>query len=840
MRFQLGLVVLLFLPLLIKGQSTSPDVVFYSKGKMYVKYGSETDGTQSKATTLYIKGSAEFADGSGIIQNGRTELTGDFINGKDPGVQGNGADVGGEYAHLFKDPNTSSGVVAFVGKDNKQTIRRSTGLLANKGSQKKYNYIAFPTLHVDKTVTDINAADPRLVGFVAVDTSAAVLVNKLLSPLNASNVLGGNRFVVEGYYDDTITQKINLGQALIVSDTGSDLPGYSQVNLTYYKYNGTSDDDGAINPSTHEAATGPNTLRKEVNGKIWNYLTGFTPPFEEMGTDYLFYHVFMKPNKNSLTSNQGTILDPLYKMKAGYGYFMSMDVTNYGSKNIDDRWAALKIESANRAKGGFEFNRRLMRYHFTKINGNTITGGVFNLGSVDYLMGFSRFSPDMAGTKPGGWKGLGGWPDFGRDRIELLETEKFKTDAVTVTLEQGLNFLGNPFMAPISLNPLLGYDIKGNSLGTDLTAGVLDVSQYFGQDVNTSAKNETTKNVLRSKYWIVNNGLIRYDNSDKLYHMQVNYDYISTDGTTVTGGSADPADPGRNIIDPLQFLIAPMQMFIVQANKSFDISLSPTLRTFGTTRYLKSSPSSNLLSDFFVVEVASSADKIADRTAIVLRDNAKMTSDDNLDTPKNFSKSITVPSESDKIYPEEGSTFIYTKSSDGVNMLGNVVPLNIKELALYVTPPATQQTMSLNFYNLENLVSVQDVWLIDRYQNNKTVKLTPGTSYEYSSGPSDLKAVDENRFILRFFETKDILEEETTEITCYYNEPVLHISGLNEKDVNSDVLIYDMQGRLMGKTRVGKNDYPSMEYSKTLNLGTYIVKIAGNRTFTTKFVNLHN
>ena len=63
---------------------------------------------------------------------------------------------------------------------------------------------------------------------------------------------------------------------------------------------------------------------------------------------------------------------------------------------------------------------------------------------------------------------------------------------------------------------------------------------------------------------------------------------------------------------------------------------------------------------------------------------------------------------------------------------------------------------------------------------------------------------------------------------------------MNEKDVNSDVLIYDMQGRLMGKTRVGKNDYPSMEYSKTLNLGTYIVKIAGNRTFTTKFVNLHN
>ncbi len=840
MKFRLGLVVLLFLPLLVKGQSTPQSVVFYSKGKMYVKYGSETDGTQSKSTTLYIKGSAEFADGSGIIQNGRTELTGDFINGKDPGVAGNGVDAGGEYAHLFKDPNSGNGVVAFVGKDNKQTIRRTGSLLANKGSQKKYNYIAFPTLHVDKTVTDINAADPRLVGYVAVDSSAAVVVNKLYAPLNAQNVLGGNRFVIQGGYDAGNTQKMNLGQALILNDAGSDLPGYSQVNLTYYKYNGASDDDGAINPSTHEAATADNTLRKTVNGKVWNYLTGFTPPFEEMGTDYLFYHVFMKPNKNSLTSNQGTIMDPLYKMKAGYGYFMSMDVTDYGSKNIDDRWAALNVKSQNRSRGGFEFNRRLMRYHFTKIdNSNIITGGVPNLGSTDYLMGFARFSPDPAGTKPGNWKGLGDWPDFGRDRIELLEKEKFKTDAVTVMLEQGLNFLGNPFMAPISLNPLLGYDIEGNTLGTDLSNNLLDVSQYFGQDVNTSAKNETTKNVLRSKYWIVNNGLIRYDNSDKLYHMQVSYDYISTDGTTVTSGST-PTQPGSSIINPLQFLIAPMQMFIVQANRNFEISLSPTLRTLGTTRYLKSASTSNLLSDFFVVEVASSTDKAADRTAVVLRDDAKMTGDDNLDTPKNFTKSITVPNENDQIYPEEGSTFIYTKSSDGVNMLGNVVPLNVKELALYVTPPATQQTLSLNFYNLENVTAVQDVWLIDRYQNNKTVKVTPGMSYEYSSGPSDLKGVDENRFILRFFETKDILEEEATEITCYYNEPVLHISGLNEKDVNSEVLIYDMQGRLMGKTRVGKNDYPSMEYSKTLNLGTYIVKIAGNRTFTTKFVNLHN
>jgi hypothetical protein len=136
------------------------------------------------------------------------------------------------------------------------------------------------------------------------------------------------------------------------------------------------------------------------------------------------------------------------------------------------------------------------------------------------------------------------------------------------------------------------------------------------------------------------------------------------------------------------------------------------------------------------------------------------------------------------------------------------------------------------------MTTVPNVWLIDRYENNKTVKLTPGYSYEFTLGPSDLKSVEENRFILRFYETGEDIVKEDAPITCYYNTSVLHISGLNENDIDSNVQIYDMQGRLMGKTRV--NNYPSMEYVKPLSLGTYIVKITGKRNFTTKFVNLQN
>jgi len=543
----------------------------------------------------------------------------------------------------------------------------------------------------------------------------------------------------------------------------------------------------------------------------------------------------MKPSQFNLTSYEGALVDPFYKFDAGRGYFMSMDVTNYSSKEIDDYWQTPGgltpgIKQGARARGTLELNRRLMRQYFNNGGAKDYIGQ-----GADYMKDFSRFAADskvdaVTGTR----SGSGNMPEknyFKKDYDKILHmpNETFNVKGVTLKLEKGLNFLGNPFMAPISLNPLLGYKPDGTVLGDINTA--LDVSMYFGSGVTASHRN-IGANTLRSKYWIINNGLIEF--KDNWFYMSVTYDYVSTGGATIpsletTGGIANPTT----------FLIAPMQMFLLQTNEAFDITLEPSLRKLGhTTRFLKSGNDTELLSDFFVAEVKNSVDNLSDRTAIVLRESASLANDE-YDTNKNLSKSIELPGEKgDKSYPEETSSYIYTKASDGTKMLGNAVPLNVKELALFVTPPATQRSMTLNFYNLDNMTSVSNVWLIDRYENNKTVKLTPGYSYDFTSGPSDLKSVDENRFILRFYDSGEDIVKEETPITCYYNTSVLHISGLNENDIDSSVQIYDMQGRLMGKTRV--NNYPSMEYVKPLSLGTYIVKISGNRNFTTKFVNLQN
>jgi len=631
-----------------------------------------------------------------------------------------------------------------------------------------------------------------------------------------------------------------MGQALIRAAKADREAAYSQVNLKMYDFVKGSTDDGEFT-ANNEAANSGNTLRNSLGE---NYMTGFTPPFVEMGADYLFYHTLTKPSSSSFTSWEGTIVDPYYKLQAGRGYFMSMDVTNFDhADNIDPRWAHDNVKHTNRARGGFVFNRGIMEDY---LRDNTVSGITDEDGS-NSLIGFSRFAYDPTSSliDNTGTEALGG-----RDRHLLMENEKFVLGDVTVYLTDGFNFLGNPFMAPISLNYLLGLEhyspasrktypaVDDNDIIG--TASSADRSELFGTGVFSSSEAyDPSQNTLRTKYWVINNATVKYSAADTWMHFKATYDYVSRDN----GSTTMSIDANDYILTPDKYLIAPMQMFGLQTNKSFTITLSPELRTFGVTRYQKSAAASNsLLNDYLVVEVVSPIEKTLDRTAVVMRDGAKLSSDkDTYDTRKGISTDMETfvevyNNKSTRTYPEPSTSIIYTKSSDGVNMLGNGVPMRTKELPLYVTPPATQQTMTMNFYNLENMVSVPNVWLIDKYEN-KTVKLTEGYSYQFSSGPSDLSDT-ENRFILRFWgEDEDVIGAEK-EISCYYNTSILHISGLNQDDINSDVQVYDLQGRLIGRTKV--NNAPSMEYLKPLSLGTYIVKITGKRNFTSKFVNLQN
>jgi hypothetical protein len=840
MRFRLVLAVLFFLPLVVKGQTPTPatpvGVKFYSKGSMYVGYGTtNSDGADPLSTTLYIQGSAEFADNSSIEQKGRTALTEDFINSKSPSIPSN----------LFVTNPTvkNEGVVAFIGSNNKQAIKGS-GVFG----QKAENWIKFPTIRVEKVSSNPYTAtslDPRKYNYLAVDSSAAIMVDYLVVP-------GYNRFAVEGGYAVGAPSKLNMGQALFKNEPEVTYSGaYSQVNLQMYNYGAGINDN--VFGANHENTAGDNTLRNALGE---NYMTGFTPPFTKMGGDYFFYHTLTKPSSSSFNSWAGNLVNPYTKLDAGVGYFMSMEVTDFDHvDNINPRWAHdMGVDGdKHRARGGFTFNRAVMEDYLRQGN-----------ASDENQKGFSRFAylpngnPDQ--TEPVDETGSIPDPDPNHpignlDRHLLMEEEKFVISDVTVDLQAGFNFLGNPFMSPISLNYLLGLDYTDPVTGIKYD-GVPNMDDpvsrsLFGPNIGASAVNGADTDLLRAKYWLINNASVKYQNSDGLMHFKATYDYISRNaGSTgaIFKTEVKPNDDGNNpyvltSIAPQDYLIAPMQMFGLQANGSFQITLSNKFRTFGATRFQKSASAEvDLLKDYLVVEVVSPVEKTSDRTAVVMKEGASLDYNrDPYDTRKGISKAMETYVEKDqegtkRAYPESSTSIIYTKSKDGESLLGNGVPLRTKEVPLYVTPPASQQTMTLNFYNLENMVSVPNVWLIDRYEN-KTVKLTEGYSYNFTSGPSDLDD-KENRFILRFWGEDDEIIKGDSEISVYYNTSILHISGLNQDDINSDIHIYDLQGRLIAKTKV--NNAPSMEYLKPLSLGTYIVKITGKRNFTAKFVNLQN
>jgi len=904
MKLRLTLVTLIIVPLLINAQAPGFDpksgVVFYSKGDMYV--APKTTGqngfvTTDLTTSLYIDGSAMFATGSQVEQKGRTEITGDFVNAKDPAVS--------EAApHLFVNNSSDpkEGVIAFIGKQINGVATRQWiyGVTTDAGAtwtsddQKKTKYIKFPSVSVEKGKPGKND-DWRKVGSLTIDKTAAIKMDNLRVK---NSYVDRNRLAVLADYSGELNGlnvgHLEIGKLYTVTEdplegmSELDLATYSQVDFNLYKYNGSTDDDGAFTGVLPASGTKGGTLRDDAG---WNYLVGFAPPFRELGADYMFYHVLTKPSETSITSWEGPIVDPFFRMKNGRGYFMSMEVSPVDHVgNIDARWAfrgtsGEGIHHTKRARGGYVFNRMIFHdFLSAPIN----TGGVgvewspehFAVADVSVVAGynqmndFSRFAYDRSefnvgnaykGFSPTGNRTVAGFnptvPNLmengkNRSRYELMDQETFVLDDVQVDLVPGLNFLGNPFMAPISLNPLLGLKMDGNievvdtpSPGGGLLENGFSVPELGGVTVST-VKSDVD---LRAKYWVINKALIKYDEPKNIFEYKVTYDYVSRMGATpleskTVEAGVDHTVIGAGIATPGSYLISPMQMFCLQAGRHCTVTLKKELRQMGGARIPKSaSDNSELMRDWFVVEASDSERSFSDRTSIAFTDRLNNLLNNPYETAKGITKElgVTNPTITDqkgvKTTTEQGlaHNVLYTKSKNGTPLLGNAVVTKTKEMALYFNTPDVTQDVTLRFYGIENLEAVPGVWLVDRLLNT-TTKVDADTEYTFVSNPSETKSLrgEDNRFILRFYPSEIITDGNNTEISCFYTSSTLRILGLNEGDMNSDIMIYDMQGRLMGKTKV--TNYPTMDYVKPLGIGTYIVKVAGKRNFTTKFVNLNN
>ena len=285
-------------------------------------------------------------------------------------------------------------------------------------------------------------------------------------------------------------------------------------------------------------------------------------------------------------------------------------------------------------------------------------------------------------------------------------------------------------------------------------------------------------------------------------------------------------------------------MFCIQTVSAFEMYILPptesSLRA-GKITAPKSISRSAQIEDELLIQVLDMESNQEDRACLVFRDKGMIDSKYNhIKSLKNFSKKIE---DSDNYILAEGS--VYTRALDSINgqpLMTNVVPKNIKQMALFVVPSQTRvKNIKITPYRMGSLKSIENIWIEDRLNPGVYQELTPdGVEYVIEPSPSDPKVELKNRFVLYFNDLPNGGQiDDKNSFTVYYHGSTLYIKGLIDDDLGSRVDIYDIQGRKVASTSISHTSEP-FTYFKPLAHGTYIVKITGKRNHTSKFISLQN
>lgn len=775
---------LVLFPMTVSSQENLP-VRMYSKAKMYVA-PKDASATGDAAVTMYVEGSAKFGNNSEteagsavIVQQGVTKLIGDFVDA----FTTKAMKAGGKEADMlfasgsFDGAGKPIGTIWFAGKDNVQRIYRDPSVYANGALM--YNYINFPNLRVNQTLTaGLNLIEK---GYVSVDTTAVISVGNLL--VGAGNQGG---FAVEASYDSLDKMRMRSGYAL-VKDINDGRPetseGLNRVNYVMWK-------DAADNSVT------------STNNTTAKQLIPFASPFKELAIDYTFYQVVFEPNGVDLSSGKGPILDPRFKMAPGKGYFLAQEVSDFWYNRVDSAWNTLP---ENRFQGKYEFSRNLLNYYASTSKPN-----------------YSQFE-GVTGAN--------------------AVAEYFNTGDVTINLTRGFNFVGNPYMAPISLKSLINKDNPAqDSFNADFA--------YYG-DANSATQTpviasrssaivDGRRDVLHARYYVPHTGYVYHKAAASIWEQNMYYYGVkyyaaqAQGGTTGLGYSEDT------------YSVAPMGVFGLSAGADMTITLKrPTEDVFVDNSILFSPKSMNSLSkpNELLIQAVDNNTGFEDRLCLVFTDKGIA------EEPARMNVRKTV---SDDFENKDGfelpAGLIYTKSiNDKKPMLTNFVSEDVEQMAMYIVPPTagSARNVTLKPYRMETLDKISQVWVEDRLDGTIQELTEEGLDYSIPVASIDAKSDLDYRFILHFKDPKasvidPVNPDDNNGLLVYYNASTLYIKNLIEKDTNSIVEIYDMQGRLISKFKISNEDVLNTEklYSRSLAHGAYIVKISGKRNYTAKFLSI--
>ncbi|GAB6012534.1 T9SS type A sorting domain-containing protein [Viscerimonas tarda] len=471
-------------------------------------------------------------------------------------------------------------------------------------------------------------------------------------------------------------------------------------------------------------------------------LIGFTPPFKKIYSDYFFYNFLSRPTNKGLFGDSNTLItNPQKAMTGGLGYIVGLGIIDANDPYYVTQWDSTRtgVNISDRITGKLSFSRAFAPDSFTQFVNN-----------------------DAAIT-------------------DQFSGEEIYTQDVEVQLEQGWNYLGNPFTAPLDM------------------ATFLDENRLlYGNDWGIIRGDQQTDDV-QTKYYVLSQGQGKYDPMNLRFPFTFSVSYLVAQKT----GSTVTLEQGLT-----STFIAPMQLFVVKKNTqgSLLMKIPASQRKHGNVNYLRKSPA---VENELLIETKDDASGGYDRLCIVFRENTQKTDSEKYNALKIFNNS-------------GGVNQIYTLSENSSAMTTNVLPFTTKSIRVYLNPASAKQDIILRAYRLASLADVKTVILEDTQTGIKT-NLLATPEYRFTSYPGDRNA----RFILHFSDAANSLENvRNTEIGIFYHNKTLNITGLSSEDSGCDVSVLDIQGRLLLWHKIEM--VPDTNIPALLESGAYIVKLTGN------------
>ncbi|GAB6012929.1 glycerophosphodiester phosphodiesterase family protein [Viscerimonas tarda] len=112
-----------------------------------------------------------------------------------------------------------------------------------------------------------------------------------------------------------------------------------------------------------------------------------------------------------------------------------------------------------------------------------------------------------------------------------------------------------------------------------------------------------------------------------------------------------------------------------------------------------------------------------------------------------------------------------------------------------------------------------------------TDRIDTWTQIKNLYNPNSAQLAPANNFVASSL-TKNLTENTT--MTARYESGILTVYGLSKNDIGNNILLYDLQGRLIYQNKVTTE--PQMVMSKNIRSGIYILRISGNKQKSVKLI----